>query len=75
MAVTVGSCLYHLKNPFHVLETLANNAHGCVLSARVDARSVAGTEIREEPIAYLLDNREANNERLEGAGLAFGWLA
>jgi hypothetical protein len=30
----------------------------CVLDTRVDARSVAGAEIREEPIAYLLGNRE-----------------
>ena len=48
--------------PIHVLETLANNARCCVLSTRVGARSVAGPEIREEPIAYLLDNREANND-------------
>jgi hypothetical protein len=60
--IALGSCLYHLKKPFHVLETLANNARCCVLSTRVGARSVATTEIREEPIAYLLDNREANND-------------
>jgi hypothetical protein len=60
--IALGSCLYHLKKPFHVLETLANNAPCCVLRTRVGARSVATTEIREEPIAYLLDNREANND-------------
>lgn len=60
--IALGPCLYHLKKPFHVLETLANNARCCVLSTRVGARSVATTEIREEPIAYLLDNREANND-------------
>jgi len=54
--------LYHLKNPFQVLETLARNARYCVLSTRVAARSVAGTLIRDEPLAYLLDHREANND-------------
>ena len=60
--VALGSCLYHLKNAFHSLETLANNARCCVLSTRAGARSVATTKIREEPIAYLLDNREANDD-------------
>ena len=54
----------------YVLETLANNALCCVLNTRVDARSVAVTEIRGEPIACLLDNREANNETVGGA---LGW--
>lgn len=68
--IALGSCLYPLKKPFHVLETLANNARCCVLSARVGARSVATTEIREEPIAYLLDNREANNDPAAAAAEA-----
>jgi hypothetical protein len=58
--VALGSCFYYLKNPFDVLETLANNAR--CFSTRVGARSVAATVIREEPIAYLLDNREANDD-------------
>jgi len=54
--------LYHLKNPFHVLETLAKKSRYCLLSTRVAARSAAGTLIRHEPLAYLLDHREANDD-------------
>ena len=61
LALLLG-ILYHLKNPFHVLETLATQARYCVLSTRVAARSVAGTFIRDEPLAYLLDHREANDD-------------
>jgi hypothetical protein len=61
LALLLG-ILYHLKNPFLVLETLARNARYCLLSTRVAAKSVAGTSIREEPLAYLLDHREANND-------------
>lgn len=61
LALLLG-ILYHLKNPFHVLETLAKNARYCVLSTRVAARSMAGTPMREEPLVYLLDHREANND-------------
>lgn len=54
--------LYHLKNPFYVLETLARSTRYCLLSTRVAARTMAGTLIRQEPVAYLLDSREANND-------------
>jgi tRNA (mo5U34)-methyltransferase len=54
--------LYHLKNPFHVLETLAKKARYCLLSTRVATHSAAGTLIRDEPLAYLLDHREANDD-------------
>jgi tRNA (mo5U34)-methyltransferase len=61
LALLLGT-LYHLKNPFYILETLAQRAVYCLLSTRVAGRSVAGTPIREEPLAYLLDSREANND-------------
>ena len=61
LALLLG-ILYHLKNPFHVLETLAKNARYCVLSTRVSARSMAGTLMRDEPLAYLLDHGEANDD-------------
>jgi hypothetical protein len=61
LAILLG-ILYHLKNPFHVLETLATRARYCVLSTRVAARSMAGTLMRDEPLAYLLDHREANDD-------------
>jgi hypothetical protein len=67
--VTLGSCLYHRKNPFHVLETLANNSRCCVLSTRVGGRSGATTEIREEPIAYLLDKSRGEQRSRELSGL------
>ena len=54
--------LYHLKNPFGVLETLAQKAVYCLLSTRIAARSMAGIPIQDEPLAYLLDSREANND-------------
>ena len=60
--VLLMGILYHLKNPFQVLEALAKNARYCVLSTRVAARSMSGTLIRDEPVAYLLDDREANND-------------
>jgi tRNA (mo5U34)-methyltransferase len=60
--VVLLGILYHLKNPFHVLETLAKKARYCVLSTRVAARTVAGTLMRDEPLAYLLDHREANDD-------------
>jgi SAM-dependent methyltransferase len=61
LALLLG-ILYHLKNPFLVLETLARNARYCLLSTRVAAKSMAGTRIREEPLVYLLDHREANDD-------------
>ncbi len=62
LAIFLG-LLYHLKNPFLVLESLSRVADYCVLSTRV-ARFTAGraTEIHNEPVAYLLDRGEANND-------------
>ena len=53
--------LYHLKNPFYVLETLAKHTRFCFLSTRV-ARWSPGREVRLEhlPMAYLLDGEECN---------------
>jgi SAM-dependent methyltransferase len=55
--------LYHLKNPFYVLETLAQNARWCILSTRV-ARLTPDrqTSFQRLPMAYLLDDREANGD-------------
>ena len=54
--------LYHLKNPFAVLENLALCADWCVLSTRIAQVTPSGTRIEQEPVAYLLDAREANND-------------
>jgi tRNA (mo5U34)-methyltransferase len=54
--------LYHLKNPFYVLEKLARHARHLLLSTRVmrfapDERFLAGL-----PLAYLLNADESNND-------------
>ena len=63
--------LYHLKNPFYALETLARSTRYCLLSTRV-AKFAGGssrwsdrppaTRIEELPLAYLVDAAESNND-------------
>ena len=55
--------LYHLKNPYYVLEMLARQCDYCVLSTRI-ANTLPGQriELRDAPIAYLLDEQELNND-------------
>jgi SAM-dependent methyltransferase len=55
--------LYHLKNPYFVLESLARATRHCLISTRI-AR-LAGdrvTSIRDQPLAYLLAPDECNND-------------
>lgn len=54
--------LYHLKNPYYVLENLAAHADWCVLSTRIAQVTPQQISIEKEPVAYLLDPREANND-------------
>ena len=55
--------LYHLKNPFYVLEKLAISARYCILSTRIARMSPDHrTAFGDLPIAYLLDSAEANND-------------
>lgn len=55
--------LYHLRNPFYVLEELAKHATHCLLSTRIAARFPEGSRIpQDQPIAYLLRDRELNND-------------
>lgn len=54
--------LYHLKNPYYVLEKLARHSRHLLLSTRVmrfapDERYLSGL-----PVAYLLDPDESNND-------------
>ena len=60
LALCMGA-LYHLKNPFYVLETLAAHARYAVISTRI-ARYTPDSRlhIRDAPVAYLLDGRESN---------------
>jgi hypothetical protein len=61
LALFLGT-LYHLRNPFYVLEALAERAGYCVVSTRIAERTSSGLPISEEPVAYLLGPREANND-------------
>ncbi len=69
--------LYHLKNPFYALEALAKSARYCLISTRIakfNARSRKSdtrfarllsngrTDFSRIPVAYLLDEAEANND-------------
>lgn len=54
--------LYHLKSPYFILETLAQKARYCALSTRVAAETKSGVVIENEPLAYLLDECESNND-------------
>ena len=54
--------LYHLRNPYYVLENLALHADWCVLSTRIAQVTPRQPPIEKDPLAYLLDAREANND-------------
>ncbi|MGA8581465.1 MAG: class I SAM-dependent methyltransferase [Bryobacteraceae bacterium] len=55
--------LYHLRNPFHVLEELAKHAAFCFLSTRIARRFPGGAPMpKDVALAYLLDETELNND-------------
>lgn len=55
--------LYHLKNPFYVLEKLALKVRRIVMSTRICTHDrVGGTMIRDIPVAYLVGPYENNND-------------
>jgi tRNA (mo5U34)-methyltransferase len=55
--------LYHLKNPFFVLEKLARHSAHLVLSTRIARATVDGElQLERAPLAYLLDPQECNND-------------
>jgi tRNA (mo5U34)-methyltransferase len=57
--------LYHLKNPLYILEMLARQCDYCVLSTRI-ANTIPGSgqnlNLRDAPVAYLLDEDELNSD-------------
>src|SRR5690625_539147 len=55
--------LYHLKNPFYIMETLAKHSKYCFLSTRI-ARTTSdhNLELESAPLAYLLHPQECNND-------------
>jgi len=54
--------LYHLKNPYYILDLLSRSARFCFLSTRVARFTPEGMEIRSCPVAYLLDPSELNQD-------------
>ncbi|HEU0273889.1 MAG TPA: class I SAM-dependent methyltransferase [Candidatus Udaeobacter sp.] len=54
--------LYHLKNPFFVLENLARIARRCFLGTRVAKKASDGQSLAAYPVAYLLGPEECNND-------------
>jgi len=61
-AIFLLGVLYHLKNPFFVLEKLAATARYCFLSTRIARQTDNGQQISQGPIAYLLGPQECNND-------------
>jgi 2-polyprenyl-3-methyl-5-hydroxy-6-metoxy-1,4-benzoquinol methylase len=62
LAVVLG-ILYHLKNPFYVLESIARQARYCLLSTRI-TRYLPDrkTDVSRSPVAYLLGETELNDD-------------
>ncbi|MEO8384252.1 MAG: hypothetical protein ABI583_03340 [Betaproteobacteria bacterium] len=55
--------LYHLKNPFYVLESLAKVTRYAIVSTRIAQYSPdLKTRLAELPVGYLLHASEANND-------------
>ena len=54
--------LYHLKNPYYVLEALASRVRYCLLSTRIAKRTPLGNPMAEEALVYLLDPDECNHD-------------
>jgi hypothetical protein len=52
--------LYHLKNPFRVLERLAEHSQFCLLSTRVAQTTPRGARMGDEALAYLVGEYELN---------------
>jgi tRNA (mo5U34)-methyltransferase len=54
--------LYHLKNPFFILERLARMTKYCFLSTRIASQTADGHPLSPYPLVYLLDPQECNND-------------
>jgi len=53
--------LYHLKNPFYVLERLAKSSRHCLVSTRVFRRAPTGEDLSRLNLGYLLAADESEN--------------
>src|SRR5205814_10677151 len=54
--------LYHLKNPFFLLESLARLTRYCFVSTRIAKQTADGQLLSQYPVAYLLGPQECNND-------------
>jgi len=54
--------LYHLKNPFFVLERFARHSNYLMLSTRIARFTPDKTPIQQQAVAYLLTPDECNND-------------
>ena len=54
--------LYHLKNPYYVLERFARHSDYLILSTRIARFAMDRTPLRDVPLAYLLAPDECNND-------------
>jgi hypothetical protein len=61
-AVFFLGTLYHLKNPFFLLESLARITKYCFVSTRIAKQTADGQPLSEYPLAYLVGPQECNND-------------
>ena len=61
-AVFFLGILYHLKNPFFLLESLARITKYCFVSTRIAKQTADGQPLSQSPVAYLLGPQECNND-------------
>ncbi len=61
-AVFFLGTLYHLKNPFFLLERLARLTKYCFLSTRIAKQTADGSPLAAYPVAYLLGPQECNDD-------------
>lgn len=54
--------LYHLKNPYYILEKLSHATRNLVISTRIMRFTPDGKPVADLPVAYLLSPGESNND-------------
>jgi tRNA (mo5U34)-methyltransferase len=61
-AIFLLGTLYHLKNPFFVLEKLVQMTQYCFVSTRIAKLTADGQPLSRYPVAYLLGTEECNDD-------------
>jgi hypothetical protein len=54
--------LYHLKNPYFLLESLARITRYCFVSTRIAKQTADGSLLAPHPVAYLVGPQECNDD-------------